>query len=126
MPVQALENAQPSTSDMTSGNRSDEGTTTDSHEKREKSKPGAAWKQNEVHEVPHKQAPLRLQPPNLDTKFVHQPIVIRIPWVSTYRIVWEIVSLTNPYRLMLTVFLAALDQTIGSSESPIKRLGLPY
>lgn len=60
MPMEALENAQPSTSDMNSGNRSDEGTTTGSHEKSEKSKPGAAWKQNEVHEVPHKQAPFVL------------------------------------------------------------------
>ena len=54
------ENARPSTSDMTSGNRSDEGATTETHGKGEKSKHGAAWKQNEVHEVPHKQAPSAL------------------------------------------------------------------
>jgi hypothetical protein len=54
MPMQALENAPPSPSNITSGNRSDEATA-DTHEKDEKSKPGAAWKRDEVHEVPHKQ-----------------------------------------------------------------------
>ena len=54
VPISMGENARPSTSDMTSGNRSDEGATTESHDKGEKSKHGAAWKQNEVHEVPHK------------------------------------------------------------------------
>lgn len=60
MPIPAMENARLSTRDMTSGNRTDEGTTTDIHGNGEKSKPGAAWKRSEVQEVPHKQAPFVL------------------------------------------------------------------
>lgn len=70
MSTQDLEKTQPSTGDMTSGNRSDENATTDTHGQGERSKPGATWKQNEVHEVPHKQVSFALNLRTMILNFV--------------------------------------------------------
>ena len=60
------------------------------------------------------------KPPNHDTNIESKSTVIRLPWVNTCGISGEDPSLIALDRIMLTVFLAALDQTIGSSESLIK------